>query len=47
MNHTHYILLDDGTLRYYNVGDYPTRLVKTIGNKRAEESVPGIDYSLK
>ncbi len=47
MNHTHYILLDDGTLRYYNVGDYRTRLVKTIANKRAEESVPGIDYSLK
>ncbi|CAF1095367.1 unnamed protein product [Didymodactylos carnosus] len=32
MNHTHYILLDDGTLRQYDTEDYRTRLVQEIAN---------------
>ncbi|CAF2638466.1 unnamed protein product [Rotaria sp. Silwood2] len=31
MNHTHYLMLDDGTVRYYNIGDYRTKLCAYIG----------------
>jgi hypothetical protein len=47
MNHTHFILLDDGTLRHYEIGDYRTRLVKTIANKRIGQALPGIHHPLK
>ncbi|CAF4612367.1 unnamed protein product, partial [Rotaria sp. Silwood2] len=40
MNHTHFILLDDGTLQSYNIGDYRTRLAKTIANGRAKQNLP-------
>ncbi|CAF3482445.1 unnamed protein product [Rotaria sp. Silwood1] len=39
MNHTHFILLDDGTLQSYNIGDYRTRLAKTIANGRAKQTL--------
>lgn len=42
MNHTNFILLDDGTLRHYEIGDYRTRLTKTIANGRAKQVLPGI-----
>ncbi len=44
MNHTHFILLDDGTLRYYEVGDYRTRLAKTIANGCAKQALPSIHH---
>ncbi|CAF1189094.1 unnamed protein product [Rotaria sp. Silwood1] len=39
MNHTHFILLDDGTLQSYNIGDYRTRLAKTIAKGRAKQTL--------
>ncbi|CAF1295890.1 unnamed protein product, partial [Rotaria sordida] len=39
MNHTYFILLDDGTLQSYNIGDYRTRLAKTISNGRAKQTL--------
>jgi len=47
MNHTHFILLDDGTLRYYEIGDYRTRLAQTIANGRAKQALSGIPYFSK
>jgi hypothetical protein len=40
VNHTHFILLDDGTLRHYNTGDYRTRLTKTISNGHGNQVLP-------
>ncbi len=44
MNHTHFVLLDDGTRRYYDIGGYRTRLVKRIANGRAKQVLSGIDH---
>lgn len=41
MNHTHFILLDDGTIRHYDIGDYRTRLTNTIANDRTKQTLPG------
>ncbi|UJR20407.1 hypothetical protein I4U23_023538 [Adineta vaga] len=40
MNHTHFIFLDDGTLRRFDIGDYRTRLAKTIANGRVKQVLP-------
>ncbi|CAF0946556.1 unnamed protein product [Adineta steineri] len=40
MNHTHFLLLDDGTIRYFDIGDYRTRLVKTIAHKHTNQTLP-------
>ncbi len=40
MNHTHFILLDDGTIRHYGIGDYRSRLTNTIANGRTKQSLP-------
>ncbi|CAF4826572.1 unnamed protein product [Rotaria sp. Silwood1] len=32
MNHSHYLMLDDGTYRYFNTKDYRTRLCNYISN---------------
>lgn len=47
MNHTHFILLDDGTLQSYSIGDYRTRLAKTIANGRAKQSFSSIYHLFK
>jgi len=41
MNHTHFLLLDDGILGHYNIGDYRTRLTKIIANTRTKQTLPG------
>lgn len=38
MNHTHFILLDDGTVRRYDVGDSRTRLIQSIAHRRRGEN---------
>lgn len=44
MNHTHFIFLDDGTIGNYDVGDYRTRLVKTIAHGRLKQALSGMNY---
>ncbi|CAF0816739.1 unnamed protein product [Adineta ricciae] len=39
MNHTHYVMLDDGTIREYNIGDYRTRLVVHLGRLQHKNDV--------
>ncbi len=43
MNHTHFILLDNGIIRNYDIGDYLTRLTKTIANGYAKQVLSGKD----
>ncbi|CAF1538232.1 unnamed protein product, partial [Didymodactylos carnosus] len=40
MHHTHYFLLDDGTLRRYDIKDYRTRLAIAIANGRSMKGLP-------
>jgi hypothetical protein len=35
-NHTHFLLLDDGTYSGYEIGDYRTRLVKNLSSGKVE-----------
>jgi len=44
MNHTHFILLDDGTIRHYEIGDYRSRLTNTIANGSTKQALPGISH---
>ena len=41
MNHTHYVMLDDGTIRKYDIGDYRTRLVAHLGRLQRKNDVFG------
>ncbi|CAF1206439.1 unnamed protein product, partial [Didymodactylos carnosus] len=41
-NHTHYIFLDDGTLRRYDTQDYRTRFVCELSNTQAALPVPAV-----
>ena len=41
MNHTHFILIDDGTVRNFNIGNYRTRLAKAIAHGNAKDQFPG------
>ncbi|CAF1028475.1 unnamed protein product [Adineta ricciae] len=40
MNHTHFIFLDDGTIRRFETGDYRTRLAKTIASRQTTQELP-------
>lgn len=40
-NHTHFLLLDDGTYFGYDIGDYRTRLVKQISS-HDDRAVPTV-----
>ncbi|CAF3973574.1 unnamed protein product, partial [Rotaria sordida] len=40
MNHSHYIMLDDGRLRHYDTGDYRTRLCVQIAKLQHEIDFP-------
>lgn len=47
MNHTHFIFLDDETVRSHNIGDYRPRLAKTIANECSKHNLPSIYYFLQ
>lgn len=36
LNHTHFLMLDDGTIRYFETKDYRTRLCAHLGKIDAE-----------
>jgi len=38
-NHTHFLLLDDGTYYGYNIGDYRTRFVIEASNYQKKDSM--------
>ncbi|CAF4870469.1 unnamed protein product [Rotaria sp. Silwood1] len=40
MNHSHYLMLDDGTLRHYDTGDYRTRLCVHMAKLQHEIDFP-------
>ncbi len=40
MHHSHYLMLDDGTIRYYEIGDYRTRLCMQLAKLQLEDSIP-------
>ncbi len=40
MNHSHYLMLDDGTIRYYEIGDYRTKLCTQLAKLQLEDSIP-------
>ena len=40
INHTHYLMLDDGRLRYYDTEDYRTNLCLQIAKYHDEHSFP-------
>jgi hypothetical protein len=40
MNHTHYLMLDDGRLRHYDSKDYRTRLCLQLAKHNNEISSP-------
>ncbi|CAF3190132.1 unnamed protein product [Rotaria socialis] len=40
MNHSHYLMLDDGRLRYYDIGDYRTRLCAHLGKLEHDYDFP-------
>jgi len=40
LNHSHYLLLDDGTVRSYDIKDYRTRLAVQIGKLQDENDFP-------
>jgi hypothetical protein len=46
MNHSHYLMLDDGRLRYYDIGDYRTRLCAQLARLQHENDFPGNDFSM-
>ena len=40
MNHSHYLMLDDGTVRSYDIGDYRTRLCAQLAKLQHESDFP-------
>jgi hypothetical protein len=40
MNHSHYLMLDDGRLRFYDIGDYRTRLCAQLAKLQHETEFP-------
>lgn len=40
MNHTHYLFMDDGRLKYHGVGDYRTQLVDFVSHNLSNNSYP-------
>jgi hypothetical protein len=41
MNHSHYLMLDDGTRRVYDTKDYRTRLCIQLGKLQNDDDVSG------
>ena len=46
MNHSHYLMLDDGRLRHYDIGDYRTRLCAQLAKLHHENDFPSRDFLL-
>lgn len=46
MNHSHYLMLDDGTTRHYTTKDYRTRLAIHMARLQHEDDVAGMYISL-
>ncbi|CAF3764142.1 unnamed protein product [Rotaria sp. Silwood1] len=42
MNHSHYLMLDDGSIRNYEIGDYRTRLVTHMARLNKEHDIFGM-----
>ena len=42
LNHSHYLMLDDGTIRYYNTKDYRTGLAAHMGKLQDEHGFPSM-----
>lgn len=40
MNHSHYLMLDDGRLRFYDTGDYRTKLCAYLAKLQHESDFP-------
>ena len=40
MNHTHYLMLDDGRLRHYNTDDFRTKLCVSMAKLEDESDLP-------
>jgi hypothetical protein len=40
MNHSHYLMLDDGRLRHYDIEDYRTRLCVQLAKLQHENDFP-------
>ncbi len=40
MNHSHYLMLDDGTLRFYDIEDFRTRLCVQLAKLQQEDEFP-------
>ena len=40
MNHSHYLMLDDGTFRHYDTGDFRTRLCVQLAKLQHENDFP-------
>lgn len=40
MNHSHYLMLDDGRYRFYDIGDYRTKLCTELGKLQHENDFP-------
>ncbi len=39
MNHSHYLMLDDGRFRFYDTGDYRTRLCIQLAKLQNDDDV--------
>ena len=40
LNHTHFLMLDDGTIRYFETRDYRTRLCAHLSRMDDENEIP-------
>ena len=45
LNHTHFLMLDDGTIRHFDTKDYRTRLCAHLGRIDAEIADPSRSIS--
>jgi hypothetical protein len=46
MNHSHYLMLDDGTIRYYDIEDYRTRLAIHLARLQHDDGITSEYMSL-
>ena len=46
-NHTHYLMLDDGTSRYFDIQDYRTQLAIHIARLKNEDDIASKDHLYK
>lgn len=46
MNHSHYLMLDDGRLRFYDIEDFRTRLCAHVAKLQHENDFPSKDIEI-